>query len=160
MSAGASVSTPEVPQTTRQDEKKQLQGLNSRLAGLIDKVRTLQSENIKMTRKRIVMEDHQTVEIKHLKESYESEKKNIRDAIEEMTNKYKDLRLTANGLIKENQELTDKKSKLSATLKKSQNESKIKLQKEREILKNKVSNTEEEMKYLNEKIQQLTGKKE
>ena len=36
--AGASLSSPEVTRTSRQQENKQLQGLNTRLAGLIDKV--------------------------------------------------------------------------------------------------------------------------
>ena len=36
--AGASLSSPEVTRTSRHQEKKQLQGLNSRLAGVIDKV--------------------------------------------------------------------------------------------------------------------------
>ena len=34
----ASKSNPDVPKVSRQDEKKQLQGLNTRLAGVIDKV--------------------------------------------------------------------------------------------------------------------------
>ena len=33
-----SLSSPEVTRTSRQKENKQLQGLNTRLAGLIDKV--------------------------------------------------------------------------------------------------------------------------
>lgn len=36
--AGASLSSPEVTRTSRQQENRQLQGLNTRLAGLIDKV--------------------------------------------------------------------------------------------------------------------------
>ena len=36
--SGASLSSPEVTRTSRQQENRQLQGLNTRLAGLIDKV--------------------------------------------------------------------------------------------------------------------------
>ena len=41
--AGASLSSPEVTRTSRQQENRQLQGLNTRLAGLIDKVTIVMS---------------------------------------------------------------------------------------------------------------------
>ena len=38
VAVSVSKSNPDVPKVSRQDEKKQLQGLNTRLAGVIDKV--------------------------------------------------------------------------------------------------------------------------
>ena len=43
--AGASLSSPEVTRTSRLAENRQLRGLNTRLAGLIDKVR--EADNVR-----------------------------------------------------------------------------------------------------------------
>ena len=47
--SGASLSSPEVTRTSRQKENKQLQGLNTRLAGLIDKVTMIIEVQMMMT---------------------------------------------------------------------------------------------------------------
>ena len=87
--------------TSRQSEKKQLQGLNTRLAGLIDKVRMLESENVKMTRRRKVIEEHHREEVEKITTGYGKEAQHYKDAIDELTQKYQDLKMTADGLVKE-----------------------------------------------------------
>ena len=82
---------PENTKLSRKEEKDHLQGLNSRLAGYIDKVRQLQTENTKMTKKIVTMEEYQNKEYSKVKNMYEKEKRDIETAIEELSRNYREL---------------------------------------------------------------------
>ena len=110
------------PPMSRQTERKEMQGLNTRLAGVIDKVqggknkalvdkkpsikdllhgvfrrytftlwnwslqvRQLQTENVKMRRKKSLLEEYKKSDISKLKVSYEKSKEDLKTAIEDWT---------------------------------------------------------------------------
>ena len=67
---------------------------------------------MKMKRKKILLEEYNNTDITKLKTSYEAEKEDLMTAITELTQKYTDMKLTAEGLIQENDELNKRKNKL------------------------------------------------
>jgi len=160
MISAASLSSPNVTSQSRHSEKKQLQGLNSRLAGLIDKVRELQTENAKMTRRKTVLEDHQEKEIENVKKNYEDEKGHLKDALEELSKKYKDLKLTANGLVKENDELQERNKLTLTQLNKNTMERIPKLQKEKQNHRENVIELESIVKDMKTDLENIQSKKE
>ena len=62
-------------------------------------VRQLETENIKMKRKKTLLEEYNNTDITKMKTSYEAEKQDLMTAIDELTQKYTDMKLTAEGLI-------------------------------------------------------------
>ncbi len=70
----------------------------------------LESDNLKMTRRRNVMEENHQIELEKVKNGYENEKKYYEKAVEELRSKYKDLKSTADGLVGENEKLLEETS--------------------------------------------------
>ena len=109
-----------------------------------------------MEKRKIVLEDHQEKEIQNIKKNYEGEKQHLKDTLEELSKKYKDLKLTADGLVKENDELQDRNKITFNQLTKNATERVPKLQKEIQSQKVKVIELEtlcKEMKTNSENIQ-------
>ena len=70
----------------------------------------LESDNLKMTRRRNVIEENHQIELEKVKNSYDNEKKYYEKAVEELRGKYKDLKSTADGLVGENEKLLEESS--------------------------------------------------
>ena len=70
----------------------------------------LESDNLKMTRRRNVIEENHQIELEKFKNSYDNEKKYYEKAVEELRSKYKDLKSTADGLVGENEKLLEESS--------------------------------------------------
>ena len=104
MSKRSSVSSHDITKESklsRKEEKDHLQGLNNRLAGYIDKVRQLQTENKKMTTKITKLEEHQQKEVKHVTTIYEKEKRDIETAITELSKQYRELQNIGDKVLRE-----------------------------------------------------------
>lgn len=84
---------PESSRLSRKEEKQSLQNLNNRLAGYIDRVRTLQRENMALTRQIKVFEEHQTTEISHVKDMYNKQIDDLKAALESMNKQYNQLKV-------------------------------------------------------------------
>ena len=84
---------PESSRLSRKEEKQSLQNLNNRLAGYIDRVRTLQRENMALTRQIKVFEEHQTTEISHVKHMYNKQIDDLKAALESMNKQYNQLKV-------------------------------------------------------------------
>ena len=74
----------------------------------------LESDNLKMTRRRNVIEENHQIELEKVKNSYDNEKKYYEKAVEELRSKYKDLKSTADGLVGENEKLLEESSNKKA----------------------------------------------
>ena len=62
-------------------------------------VRQLETKNMKMKRKKTLLEEYNNTDITKLRTSYEAEKQDLMTAIDELTQKYTDMKLTAEGLV-------------------------------------------------------------
>lgn len=102
---------PESSRLSRKEEKQSLQNLNNRLAGYIDRVRTLQKENHHLTKQIISFEEHQTVEISHVKEMYSKQIDDLKAALDSMNKQYNQLKVGAEGLLSENEDIKGKLEK-------------------------------------------------
>merc|ERR1712025_1431034 len=98
---------PEGSRLTRKDEKNNLQNLNNRLAGYIDKVRQLQRDNAKLTKQIKHIEEYQSKEVNNVKHIYDSEIESLKDALDALSKQYNQLKVASEGLLNENEELKD-----------------------------------------------------
>jgi len=90
---------------TRNEEKVEMQSNNNRLAAYIDKVRQLQSENARMRKHVVVIEESQVKEINDIRHLYDKEVKDLKDAIDELSQKYKILQNNSEKILTDNRDL-------------------------------------------------------
>merc|ERR1711899_568748 len=102
---------PESSRLSRKEEKQSLQNLNNRLAGYIDRVRTLQKENYTLTKQIKCFEEHQTTEITHVKDMYNKQIDDLKAALDSMNKQYNQLKVGAEGLLQENEDIKGKLKK-------------------------------------------------
>jgi len=98
---------PEASRLTRKEEKMSLQNLNNRLAGYIDKVRSLQRDNNKLTKQIKHIEEYQSKEVTNVKQLYDNEIDSLKDALDGLSKQYNQLKVASEGLLNENEELKD-----------------------------------------------------
>jgi len=96
---------------SRNEEKVELQRNNNRLAGYIDKVRQLQSENRRMTKQVEVIEESQVKEISDIRVLYDKEVRDLKAAIEELSKNYKDLQNSSEKILTDNRDLKSMQDK-------------------------------------------------
>jgi len=123
---------------SRNEEKVQMQSNNNRLAGYIDKVRQLQTENSRMTRQIEVIEESQVKEISDIRVLYDREVQDLKAAIEELSKKYKDLQSNSEHILTDNRDLKSMQEKKNREI---QERSRAipKLQEEIQNIKTKIS---------------------
>jgi len=90
---------------TRNEEKVEMQSNNNRLAAYIDKVRQLQSENARMRKHVVVIEESQVKEINDIRHLYDKEVKDLKDAIDDLSKKYKILQNNSEKILTDNRDL-------------------------------------------------------
>jgi len=90
---------------SRNDEKVQMQSNNNRLAGYIDKVRQLQTENSRITKQIEVIEESQVKEISDIRVLYDREVQDLKSAVEILSKKYKDLQNNSEVILTDNRDL-------------------------------------------------------
>jgi len=132
---------PEGPRLTRKEEKMSLQNLNNRLASYIDRVMQLQSDNHKLTRQIATYEEHKTVEINNVKDLYDKQVQDLKKALDNMNQNYNQLKVGAEGLLHENEDLKTKLKKKEADFLNA-NDRAIALEEELRNLGNKMSKLE------------------
>ena len=128
---------------TRREEKSALEGLNNRLAGYIDRVRTLQNKNRTLYHQIRTHEEYKQVEIEDVKELYEKQVEELQNALENATTSYNGLKSNAEGILDENRNLKDKVEKIDLQLSNSMDKENT-LKEELWNLGNKISRTEYE----------------
>jgi len=96
---------------SRNEEKVEMQSNNNRLAGYIDKVRQLQSENTRMTRQVEVIEESQVKEISDIRILYDREVRDLKAAVEELSKNYKDLQNNSEKILTDNRDLKSMQEK-------------------------------------------------
>merc|ERR1712012_332157 len=139
---------------TRKDEKQNLQNLNNRLAGYIDKVRQLQRDNAKLTKQIKHIEEYQSKEVNNVKHIYDSEIESLKDALDALSKQYNQLKVASEGLLNENEELKDSLRRRDNDLQNS--ESMIgDLQNEVRDLSNKMGGLENERRKTQEKLDEI-----
>jgi len=105
---------PEGPRLNRKEEKTALQNLNNRLASYIDRVMQLQTDNHKLTRQIATFEEHKTVEMNNVKDLYDKQVQDLKKALDNMNQNYNQLKVGAEGLLHENEDLKTKLKKKEA----------------------------------------------
>ena len=101
---------PEIPATsklTRSQERQSLQNLNNRLAGYIDKVRSLEQDNSKLTTEIRKWETHQNQEVTNIKYVYDQEIDSLKEVLDGLSKQYNQLRVASEGLLYENREMKE-----------------------------------------------------
>jgi len=139
---------PEMPESsrlTRKEEKQSLQNLNNRLAGYIDRVRQLQQENMKLNHQIKTVEEYQSKEITNVKDLYDKQIDDLKEALDSMNKQYNQLKVGAEGLLQENEDLKDKSTKRDRDLANSNNH---------------VNALEDEVRNLNSKMAKLQNERE
>ena len=139
---------------TRKDEKQNLQNLNNRLAGYIDKVRQLQRDNAKLSKQIKHIEEYQSKEVSNLKQIYDSEIESLKDALDALSKQYNQLKVASEGLLNENEELKDTLRRKDNDMKNSDNLIND-LQTEVRDLSNKMGSLENERKKTQEKLDEV-----
>lgn len=145
---------PEGTKLTRKDEKMSLQNLNNRLAGYIDKVRTLQRDNAKLTKQIKHIEEYQSKEVNNVKHIYDAEIESLKDALDALSKQYNQLKVASEGLLNENEELKDSLRRRDNDLKSSENMIGD-LQNEIRDLSSKMGTIESERKKTQEKLDEV-----
>jgi len=126
---------------SRKQEKEQMQGLNNRLAGYIDKVRQLQTENRRIVKQIEVIEESQVKEINDVKTIYEREVRDLKAAIDELTGNYRTLQTNSERILTDNRDLKNMQEKKSLEIKQ-RADNISRMQQEALSLKNKISAAE------------------
>ena len=139
---------------TRKDEKQNLQNLNNRLAGYIDKVRQLQRDNAKLSKQIKHIEEYQSKEVSNVKQIYDSEIESLKDALDALSKQYNQLKVASEGLLNENEELKDTLRRKDNDMKNSDNLIND-LQTEVRDLTNKMGSLENERKKTQEKLDEV-----
>lgn len=148
---------PEMPESsrlTRKEEKSALQNLNNRLAGYIDRVRTLQNENHKLYHQVRTFEEYKQTEISNVKELYDNQIDDLKKALDNMNKNYNQLKVGAEGLLHENEDLKEKVKKKETDLLNSMDRANA-LEEELRNLGNKLSRTEDEQRRTQDQLRDL-----
>lgn len=91
--------------TSRMQEKTELQNLNNRLATYIDKVRSLEQENSRLTRQITSYEETTTREVSNVKLMYENELNQTRAALDSLAKEKAKLEIDTKRLFEENADI-------------------------------------------------------
>ena len=129
---------------TRREEKSALEGLNNRLAGYIDKVRTLQNKNQTLYHQIRTFEEYKQVEIDDVKDLYENQVEELKRALETATKNYEQLKSGSEGILNENRVLRDKMGKIETDVAQAMDKENA-FKKELWNIGNKISRTEYEL---------------
>jgi lamin B len=97
-------------------EKSELAGLNDRLAGYIDKVRSLETENSRLTKQVQTQEEVVTREVTNIKALYEGELSDARKLLDETSKEKAKLKLENDKYTTENKDLKDRNKLLEKEL--------------------------------------------
>ena len=143
-----------VSRMTRKEEKSALEGLNNRLAGYIDRVRTLQNRNRNLYHQIRTFEEYKQLEIGDVKELYENQVKELKKALESATKNYDQLKDGAEGLLSENNALREKVYEIDVNCSKSM-EKENTLKKELWEVENKLSREEYELRITHDRMEML-----
>ena len=143
-----------VSRMTRKEEKSALEGLNNRLAGYIDRVRTLQNRNRTLYHQIRTFEEYKQLEIGDVKELYENQVKELKKALESATKNYDQLKDGAEGLLNENNALREKAYEIDVNCSKSM-EKENTLKKELWEVENKLSREEYELRITHDRMEML-----
>merc|ERR1712241_791857 len=136
------------------DEKNNLQNLNNRLAGYIDKVRQLQRDNAKLTKQIKHIEEYQSKEVTNVKQIYDNEIDSLKDALDGLSKQYNQLKVASEGLLNENEELKDTLRRKDADLEASSGLI-TGMQDELRDLSNQMGNLENERKKTQDKLDEV-----
>ncbi len=79
-------------------------------------MRTLQRENLQLTRQIRTFEEHQTVEISHVKDMYNKQIDDLKSSLDAMNKQYNQLKVGAEGLLQENEDIKGKLKKKDSDL--------------------------------------------
>ena len=90
--------------------------LNLSFLGYIDRVRQLQQENFKLTHQVKTFEKHQTIEITNVKDMYQKQIDDLKAALDAMNKQYNQLKVGAEGLLQENEDIKSKLKKKDTDL--------------------------------------------
>jgi len=123
---------------TRNEEKVEMQSNNNRLAAYIDKVRQLQSENARMRKHVVVIEESQVKEINDIRHLYDKEVKDLKDAIDDLSQKYKILQNNSEKNLTDNRDLKSMQVKKETELDE-RSQAAAKLRDEIQKMKTKIS---------------------
>merc|ERR1711899_450593 len=145
---------PEASRLTRREEKSALQNLNNRLAGYIDRVRTLQNENHKLYHQVRTFEEYKQTEISNVKDLYDKQLEELKKALDNMNKNYNQLKVGAEGLLHENEDLKDKVKKKDTDLLNSMDRANA-LEEELRNLGNKLSRTEDEQRRTQDQLRDV-----
>ena len=94
--------------TTRLEEKQQLAGLNDRLAAYIEKVRSLEAENNRLSLQVRTSQEVSTREVSNVKSLYESELADARRLLDETARERAKLQIDLGNLKTERDDLAAK----------------------------------------------------
>ena len=139
---------------TRKEEKSALEGLNNRLAGYIDKVRTLQNKNQTLYHQIRTFEEYKQVEIDDVKDLYEKQVEELKRALEVATKNYDQLKSGSEGILNENRVLRDKMEKIETDVSNAMDKENT-FKNELWNLGNKISRTEYELRENQNQLRNL-----
>ena len=139
---------------TRKEEKSALQGLNDRLAGYIDQVRAQQNRNSTLYHQIRTFEEYKQLEINDVKNLYEKQVEELKNALENTRKNYNQLQAGAEGLLNENNALKGTVQDMDISLSNSIDKENT-LKEELWNLGNKVSRTEYEHRTNQNKLTEL-----
>ena len=94
--------------TTRTQEKHELAHLNDRLATYIDKVRSLETDNARLTKLVRTHEETTTREVTNIKGLYENELQDARRVLDDVSKQRAQLKVENEKLVAENKDLLAK----------------------------------------------------
>jgi lamin B len=86
------------------------------VSGYIDRVRQLQQENHRLTHQVKTFESHQTTEITNVKELYNKQVEDLKAALDNMNKQYNQLKVGAEGLLQENEDIKGRMKKKESDL--------------------------------------------
>jgi len=139
---------------SRMDEKVNMQSCNNRLAGYIDKVRSLQQENKRMTRQVEYIESSQFKELNTIKDMYEGEVNDLKKAIEDLARNYRDLQTSSDKILQVNRDLKNQVNKRNSDAK-NQNDSVYRLKEDVARLRNKLQTAEKDKNRVADKLSDI-----
>ena len=132
-----------VSRMSRFEEKDNMQTNNNRLAGYIDKVRQLQTENTRMTKQVEYIEESQLKEMGNIKNLYDKEVNDLKNAIDSLAKSYRELQGNSDRILQTNRDLKTKVNRKSTDLK-NNNDAVIVLKDQLSKLRTKMSATEKD----------------